>query len=224
MRLIAIGDIHGRDTWKQVLQENEWDICVFLGDYFDSFDIDADAQVKNFEEIIRLKMKGSKIVSTLMGNHDLHYLLEGERYSGYQDNPKVHATLKRYGHHLVKACKFDELLFSHAGITKTWVANHKLDEKNIVYSINRLPLEAFKFSGTDPTGDNKEQGCLWVRPKSLEEDFWGDLTQVVGHTEVEHITPVGEKFILNDALHAGQYLYQDENGCYLKKIQHGTTS
>ena len=40
MKTIVIGDIHGRTIWKQIVIENpDFDKLVFIGDYFDSFDI-----------------------------------------------------------------------------------------------------------------------------------------------------------------------------------------
>ena len=37
MRIIVIGDIHGRTIWKDIVNQ-EFDLCVFLGDYVDSHD------------------------------------------------------------------------------------------------------------------------------------------------------------------------------------------
>jgi len=40
MKTIILGDTHGRDLWKQIVEiENDADRIIFLGDYFDSFDI-----------------------------------------------------------------------------------------------------------------------------------------------------------------------------------------
>ncbi len=36
MKIITIGDIHGRDFWKKILEE-PMDQLVFIGDYFDSY-------------------------------------------------------------------------------------------------------------------------------------------------------------------------------------------
>ena len=38
-KLVAIGDVHGRNTWKQIVEQEQPDTVVFVGDYFDSFDI-----------------------------------------------------------------------------------------------------------------------------------------------------------------------------------------
>jgi predicted phosphodiesterase len=36
MKTIAVGDIHGRDSWKRLAEQESFDQIIFLGDYFDS--------------------------------------------------------------------------------------------------------------------------------------------------------------------------------------------
>ena len=56
MKTIIIGDIHGRSVWKQIVEkEQDAHKIVFLGDYFDSFDIKGVEQLHNFNEIIKFK-------------------------------------------------------------------------------------------------------------------------------------------------------------------------
>ena len=52
MKNIYIGDIHGRDTWKQIVDEHDdADNIVFIADYFDSFNISGTVQLHNIKEI-----------------------------------------------------------------------------------------------------------------------------------------------------------------------------
>ena len=76
MKLIALGDIHGRNIWKQILaKEDNFDKIVFIGDYFDSKDgISVLQEIENFKEILELKKKFKDKVVLLFGNHDFHYL------------------------------------------------------------------------------------------------------------------------------------------------------
>jgi predicted phosphodiesterase len=54
MKLIVISDVHGRAIWKEIVAQNEYvDKFILLGDYFDSFDIAANEQILNFQEIIK---------------------------------------------------------------------------------------------------------------------------------------------------------------------------
>ncbi len=45
-----IGDLHGRDCWKWIVETEKADRYVFIGDYFDSFDIPGLLQMHNFKE------------------------------------------------------------------------------------------------------------------------------------------------------------------------------
>ncbi len=75
MKTIFIGDIHGRDVWKTIIDNETPNRVVFMGDYFDSFDISPAEQQYNFKEIIEFKEKGECEVIMLVGNHDFHYFL-----------------------------------------------------------------------------------------------------------------------------------------------------
>ena len=88
-KLIAIGDIHGRDIWKQIVETEQPDTVVFVGDYFDSFNIPGIDQIHNFKNIIQWKLDNPQCkVVLLIGNHDFHYMPEAynDRYSGFQKN------------------------------------------------------------------------------------------------------------------------------------------
>ena len=80
MKTILMGDIHGHDSWKQIIsQEQDADRFIFVGDYFDSFTIPGATQIQNFQDIIEFKETGGKSVILLIGNHDYHYLPELEK-------------------------------------------------------------------------------------------------------------------------------------------------
>ena len=40
-KTIIIGDIHGRDIWKNIVAQEQADRVIFIGDYFDSFNIEV---------------------------------------------------------------------------------------------------------------------------------------------------------------------------------------
>jgi predicted phosphodiesterase len=84
-KILVIPDIHGRDYWKKVVNQHIDDVdqIVFLGDYFDSFDIKPLFQIHNFKEIMEIRKMFSDKVITLIGNHDYHYLrFTNSQYSG----------------------------------------------------------------------------------------------------------------------------------------------
>jgi predicted MPP superfamily phosphohydrolase len=208
-KILAIGDVHGRNEWKKIVNEADWDICVFVGDYFDSWDLEGDVQIKNFEDIIAFKKKSEKPVFLLTGNHDLHYLLNDEIYSGYQDDYAVliNLALTENIDHLQIAYENHGLLFTHAGLTETLAAEHNVDRGGVAEFLNTLPLTAFKFSRKepyDPSGDAKHQGPMWVRPKSLKKDAYGGYIHIVGHTQNKEITQLSDTIKLIDC--PGSYM------------------
>ena len=82
MKTVFIGDTHGRDLWKQIVEvESDADKIIFLGDYFDSFDISGVVQLHNFNEIVEFKKNSDKEIVLLFGNHDHHYA------PGFTDSP-----------------------------------------------------------------------------------------------------------------------------------------
>jgi predicted MPP superfamily phosphohydrolase len=73
MKHIAIGDLHGRDTWQQV-NTKLYDKVIFLGDYVDSHTLSDLVILENLKKIIALKKRPPEKVVLLLGNHDAHYL------------------------------------------------------------------------------------------------------------------------------------------------------
>ena len=84
----------------------------------------------------------------------------------------------------------ENLLFSHAGVSKTWWNNLNLGEpnKDNLLKINELePTETLAFtpsSMSDYCGDSFTQPCTWIRPMSLVMNHIEGWDQVVGHTRV----------------------------------------
>jgi len=192
MEVLVIGDIHGLETWKQLVSD-EYDKIIFMGDYFDSFDIDSAAQVNNFLDILKYKESNEK-VELLTGNHDFQYFPDfGERYSGRQSGVwpiKIREVLKSAP---LKMCHIhDNFLFTHAGVTKTWCEENQIDTENLEQSINdRHKYKSFSFCFvklgpggrfSNPYGNDIFQSPIWVREKSLHNDGLPGYHQIVGHT------------------------------------------
>lgn len=201
MKIIAIGDIHGRYLWKEIVEkEKDTDVFVFVGDYFDTHeDISSQDQLRNFLEIINLKVVDPDKFILLLGNHDFHYLNTDDRYSGYNQNAaalnKI-ALEKEINEDKLQICyQVNGLLFSHAGFTKTWCSRFNIDIANIENEVNILfknDLSAFKFAGTNPYGDSTESSPIWVRPRSLTHDRIDGYKQIVGHTQQDNMFITGE--------------------------------
>lgn len=247
MTTLILGDTHGRTNWKQAIEAHpEAEHIIFIGDYFDSFDISGAEQLHNFNEIIRFKEESDKNVILLIGNHDHHYMDVGETYSGFKAAMKwdIQDLLKKNMHHLQIAHRQGEFIFSHAGISpiwmddtfyrslkESWSKDTMIDQLNDLYKV-RPTLFNFSHLGWDPSGDSVEQGPLWIRPRSLMKSNKGDdglkkrFIQVVGHTQVEDIfksfeateKAMGGRYYLIDAMDHGGYAIIEDGKIIPKKL------
>lgn len=230
MKTVVIGDIHGHDTWKQVVEkERDADRFIFIGDYFDSFTVPGLIQIQNFQDIIAFKKsrRGIELIANelqnvimLIGNHDYHYFPEVgyTGTSGFQNRmaPSINHVINNNREHLQMCYQFDEFIFSHAGICETWMdkkfgdyANYGWSEENIADKINELfeyQPRQLGFSGRDSYGDNIGQSPIWIRPRSLQKSNYDNLRskviQIVGHTPQNQIDIEGKST-------GGRYYYID---------------
>lgn len=235
--LIAIGDIHGRPTWKDIVNNHPEDVdkWVFIGDYFDSFDIGVQDQINNFLDIIEFKKNNMDKVDLLIGNHDFHYLFFEDpcQYSGYNEkySLSIHHILDKHRDLLQLATCFDDkYLFTHAGVTQTWFDNTYIEEglqlPQLVEQLNdvfwkRHALFDFYPGATrfaDPYGNDKFQSPIWVRPPSLTYDGIPGFTQVVGHTGQSTIQTKYRGFVFIDTLAHGEYMILENDVIKVGKI------
>lgn len=205
-KIIAIGDIHGKDIWKKIVaNKSPKDIVVFIGDYLDSWDVPPAKQVSNFHEILEYKRQHMYDCILLIGNHDFHYMARSgdyERYSGW--NAKTRDLLGSVLEDAVRdnllqiAYEKDRNLFTHAGVTKKWLKRAGLEDSTnltLAADINSLfkeDVHHFRFAvGADDHGDDPRNSPIWVRPPSLQENQVEGLNQIVGHTMIPqiYITP-----------------------------------
>lgn len=229
-KIIAIGDIHGENLWEPIAEQKA-DLFVFIGDYFDSWYQSGDEQVANFNKILAFKKANPEKVVLLIGNHELHYLSElGEKYSGYQA-----ANAARFNDILtpliadgtLQAVHTEPgLLFSHAGVTTTWCRNQGItgfEAKPLALIINDMFIanpKAFCFYKGDSsgTGNNVNQGPLWVRPEALLIDKIEIYTQVVGHTTHDHVTHQKGVYFIDALRESDEYLQIVGKKITIKKL------
>ena len=236
MKLVAIGDIHGRDIWKQIIaQEQDADEFVFVGDYFDSFTVKGPDQINNFLDIIEFKKQSKVPVTLLIGNHDYHYYpgIDETSTSGYQTvlAPSIKHVVGDNKQYLQAAYQSGEFVFSHAGFSSVWLDDivEGWDVNNMVNRVNELlqyqpgliAYRSFKmineteWYGAQGYGDETFQGPLWIRPKSLMKANYDTLRkqiiQVVGHTPQKQIDikgmSTGGRYYFIDTLEYNQGEY-----------------
>ena len=73
MKILVLGDIHGRLIWKDIIEKENPDRVIFLGDYVSTHkDISSTQQINNLEEILAYKEDNPDKVILLRGNHKIN--------------------------------------------------------------------------------------------------------------------------------------------------------
>ena len=222
MKILVLGDIHGRTIWKDIIEKENPDKIIFLGDYVSTHEnISAKQQLFNLEDILNYKEENSDKVILLRGNHDIQHLgYYWAECSGYYLIICQYMSESNFKERFLKLTQWvhidDELkvIFSHAGISRVWMDNSKISDVN---EINNLePTELFGFTPDSPYdyyGDSVTQPPTWIRPTSLCKCNISGWDQVVGHTPVrkdivniKKITKENRNIWLCDALELSKYL------------------
>jgi UDP-2,3-diacylglucosamine pyrophosphatase LpxH len=234
---IYIGDIHGRNCWKQIVEQHpNADNIVFVGDYFDSFDISGIEQLFNVEEIIRFKQQQeldpSKKVYLLIGNHDLHYW-PGIKWRGttsgfqakmlhqfeyfFRENEKMFQMAVKIGNNLCTHAGVSSVFLKDTGY---WSYDTHNDESHVVEFLNDLfhhkPNE-FDFGACqdryyglmvlDSYGNDEGQSSVWIRPKSLQKS---NKNSDLKHMYVQIVGHTQqEKIDIGGKSTGGRYFYID---------------
>jgi hypothetical protein len=212
-KIVIIGDVHGKTIWKEIIKrEQDATHFVFLGDYFDPYNVPIDnivhpygpltseRLVSNFTDILDFKKNSEKKVTLLVGNHDLHYMANVVHSSRYDIDVRTllstEVDLKKLVlNDVLQLCfHLDNIWYVHAGFSNTWLRDNRLKlneaELNSHFKetlVADLPSNPYGFIDkdylTDPFGNDVYQGPLWIRPQSVKRDCPVDACQVVGHTQ-----------------------------------------
>jgi len=200
MKTISIGDIHGREDWKEVDPE-KYDKIIFVGDYVDSFTVPDDKMLNNLLDIIQFKKDYMDKVILLFGNHDLHYLFKYDQHgcSGYR--PQMYEVLHKIFTEnkdlFQMSYQYNDTIWTHAGIHDGWWKFHfkayKEEEGNISDRLNlafdKYYLPLFNVSHIRG-GMNKEGGPFWCDRSELTNAPLKYYSQIVGHSRVKEITKI----------------------------------
>ena len=233
-RILVLGDIHGKTIWKDIIEKENLDQVIFLGDYVTTHEsISPEQQLFNLENILSYKESNLDKVILLRGNHDCcelgYYWAEC-----YPNEPKVRevmskSLLKERFENLTQWIYIkDNVIFSHAGVSEVWL--HDIAKLDSVEEINNLGFcEAFGFTPDslfDNSGYSKTQPPTWIRPYTLQQCNILGYDQVVGHTPVEkgiinikQATKGNQSIWLCDALDKKQYLLIDDNMFIIKTLE-----
>lgn len=230
-KTVILGDTHGRSFWKLIVAKEKPTQVIFIGDYFDSPDFSAAEQIHNFKEIVQYKEDNPQIeVILLIGNHDHHYFyaVGNTGTSGYQIDSafQISLELEERKSSLQMAYLLDDVLFTHAGVTPTWLEHvgwggDKIDDFiNDVWKHKPKAFNFYSYEGrADSSGNNIWQSPIWVRPRALMQDgheFKKHFIQVVGHTgqkqiDIEGKATGGRYYFIDTLGTSGEYLiYEDK--------------
>jgi len=195
MKIISIGDIHGKDIWRRLVNPNE--LNIFVGDYVDSFDIHYKQIIENLKDIINFKIQHPDNVILLWGNHDIMYALDNPdkfsrnyRCSGYVY--KAHHELYELFNHnknlFQLAYQHDNYLWTHAGVSQDWYDYYILPYKSnkIADDLNKAFKEEHNSIFTVSPyrgGPDQYSGPLWFDIREIENNkIMPNFKQIVGHT------------------------------------------
>lgn len=221
MKTVTIGDVHGRNDWKKAVYQmddddnptacllgNGIDMAIFLGDYVDSFDKSSLDILTNLKEIVQLKKDYPNNVILLLGNHDVAYIRQDFRISGFRFDMMhdLHELFQKNRDLFQMAYQHENVLWTHAGVHKGWwrmyikpVITGKKKERfsdmlsdckneadflNLMYAFEYDPLYLVSFyrGGISTVG-----GPFWADRKEVYSKPLEGFHQVVGHTPVDDI-------------------------------------
>ena len=189
-RVLVIPDVHLK-PWifdeAEKVDKNSYEDIVVLGDLVDDWgkgnDLDA------YEETLKRAAEFGKEHGESLwcyGNHDVSYLWDVME-SGYSVQARITVIegITKLERILEDRYKFvhriDNVLFSHAGVTETFVLHscgyHVKEIEDILAKINRMGKQELW----------RDSSPIWARPQAdFYRMFRDDLFyQVVGHTPVE---------------------------------------
>ncbi|WP_461151305.1 metallophosphoesterase [Spirosoma pulveris] len=208
MKLLTISDLHGRSVWKEA-NIDQYDRVIFLGDYTDSHVFDDETIYGNLLDLIWLKHQNPDKVVLLLGNHDAQYLhFPHYRCSGFRERaqPQLSSLFRMNASFFQIAHQERDYLFSHAGVTKKWLAhflvktgsrsNECTSACNLAGLLNEahrheMPFRNLLFEvGPKRGGANAYGGPIWADRTETSVDFLMGLQQVVGHTPVSNFSTI----------------------------------
>lgn len=215
MKILSISDIHGLNLWKgAVMNPQDVDHIVFLGDYVDSFTIPDDRIISNLQDIITFKLMNPTKVTLLLGNHDINYMrwipgafhgCSGYRYS-YADT-LLNLFQNNFEHFQIAVefgSGFNKVLYTHAGLNQRWIDKYFKpwcddritdikDDATIADKLNDLlvlqdGLSTLLRIGRERGGHSLAGGPLWSHFTELldEDSIPSGFHQVVGHNRIGH--------------------------------------
>lgn len=201
MKIIAIGDLHGKDCWKQI-DPAQYDKIIFIGDYVDAENKRSEAIFENLKAIIDFKLQQPEKVILLLGNHDIQYLHYPNHSCSKIDvaiQPQLTQLFNQFKEVFQVAWQCGNHLFTHAGVSrKYWAWLQEMLEDNLVNyhepdlagylnQIHKTDPHLLYVCGAKRGGFYPYGGPLWADDKETQYDHIEGFHQVVGHSRIYKI-------------------------------------
>lgn len=211
MKFLAIGDIHGRTSWKEA-DIHAYDRVIFLGDYVDSPIFDDNVIYNNLNDLVTIKQQQPDKITLLIGNHDAHYLhYPHYRCSGFREwgQPRLSALFNKHRTLFQIAYQHRSHILTHAGITNKWLARllakighvgdtfipgHNLAELlNYIHQQSVATQSVLFDVGPKRGGHHPFGGPVWADRSETIVDYLTDYHQIVGHTPTDEFRTIGNE-------------------------------
>lgn len=206
-KILIVPDVHGRTFWHQAKElVDQVDQIVFLGDYLDPYPhegISFDEAFEEFNEILEFKKEYPDLVTLLVGNHDMHYIID-EFMNCSRRNMEMQDQLHELYNSNLDLFKLihteGDWMFSHAGVYKNWMEKYEftLDDLNLQTFLNSH-WPALEDLSWYRGGDNSVGSCVWADIReSVNYGLIPNYKQVVGHTQLNEKPYISDKIACLD--------------------------
>lgn len=223
MKIITIGDIHGRPFWKNI-DPTKYDKVIFTGDFVDSHKYSNEEILENFMAIIDLKKDFPEKVVLILGNHDLQYMWDYRTFgcSGFRSElyHDLHDLFNNNRDLFQVAFQIGNHIWTHAGISKGWYnfnkgfiehylemfkpdENRSIDGLEIVKELNLADVlniilwtkdNHLLHQVSDYRGGVYQYGGItWADRRETMNGYLPGYHQIVGHTPIDQITMFGDE-------------------------------
>ena len=185
MKIAVISDIHQSDFWRKAVEKkDDYDKIIFLGDEFDSWKNDWPLQMEIANDIVDFKKANSDKVDLCWSNHAISYYLD-ERCSGHQSRYawEIKEFYNKWKNLYNVLYIYDNWLISHAGVSEKWMKSSGIEKLSEINELFRENPDFFRWIGPDGSGNNSNEGPLWIRPEALTGNCVQGFHQAAGHTE-----------------------------------------
>ena len=164
MKVLIIGDIHGRKFWRQAVANNidKVDKIIFLGDYLDPYGYeieenpelmecndfyDSQNLLKMLEDIISLKKNEPNKYILLTGNHTDSYIwskFHAATRTDYENWELYHKFFSQNLEYFNLVWIENDVIFSHAGISEGWATSFAV-ELSLTISLDNVVKSIAKY-------------------------------------------------------------------------------